>query len=244
MTARYDRIGSTYARRRQSDPRIARLIHDALGPARRVVNIGAGAGSYEPKDREVLAVEPSSVMIAQRPTGAAPAIQAVAEALPFPDRSFDAAMAVLTVHHWTDPALGCAEMMRVSRGPVVVLTCDPAFRGFWLHDYFPGLVSLDDAQMPPLNAWQDWLGPVRIRTVPVPADCRDGFLYAYWRRPWAYLKQDVRDAMSSFHRIGGVAHGLARLEADLASGDWQRRYAADLPGESADMGYRLVVARG
>lgn len=243
MTARYDTIGADYANLRRPDPRIGAAIWDALGGAETVLNVGAGAGSYEPADRAVTALEPSAGMIRQRPPGAAPAVQGVAEALPFPDRAFDAAMAVNTVHHWTDKAKGMAEMRRVARGPVVVLTSDPTFREMWLLDYFPGLATLDDRQMPQIGAYEGWLGGVEVTPVPVPHDCADGFLYAYWRRPRAYLDPKIRAAMSSFWALGDLSEGLRRLEADLDDGAWEARYGALLTQDSWDVGYRLVTAR-
>jgi SAM-dependent methyltransferase len=243
LTATYDTIGIDYARMRQPDPRIAARIEAALGDARTVLNVGAGTGSYEPSDREVTALEPSAEMIRQRPVGAAPAVQGVAEALPFPDQSFDAAMAVLTVHHWTDQRRGLAELRRVARGPIVILTYDPAFRGFWLaDDYLPALTALDEAKMPSLTLYREVLGDVRIEPVPIPHDCRDGFLCAYWRRPAAYLDPRLRAAMSSFHLIGDVSGPIAQLEADLASRVWQARHGHLLEREELDLGYRLVVA--
>ena len=242
MAARYDQIGLDYARLRKPDPRIAQVIAQALGDAQRIVNVGAGAGSYEPADRAVTAVEPSATMIAQRPADAAPVVQGIAESLPFADDSFDAAMAVLTVHHWHDQPQGLREMRRVATGRVVILTYDPGFRGFWLADYIPELVALDDAQMPPLSLYQDVLGPLTITPVPIPHDCMDGFLCAYWRRPQAYLDTRVRAAMSSFAAIGDVSTALARLAADLASGEWTARYGSLLDRQSLDLGYRHVVA--
>ena len=244
MAAKYDSIGIDYARLRRPDPRIAARIHAALGPARRVVNVGAGAGSYEPADREVVAVEPSAAMIAQRPPGAAPAVQASAEALPFPDKSFDAAMAVLTIHHWADQPRGLAEMRRVASGPVVLLTFDPACRAAWLLDYLPALAELDAAQMPAMADYARWLGPVEVSAVPVPADCTDGFLYAWWRRPEAYLDPRIRQGSSSFYALGDVDAALERLRRDLESGAWHRRHADLLEMEECDLGYRLVVSRG
>lgn len=242
MTAIYDTIGIDYAHLRRPDARIAARIEAALGAARTVLNVGAGSGSYEPKDREVTALEPSTEMIRQRPPGSAPVVQGSAEALPFPDQSFDAAMAVLTVHHWSDQRRGLAELRRVSRGPVVILTYDPAFRGFWLaDDYLPELTALDDAAMPPLSLYREVLGAVEVSAVPIPHDCTDGFLCAYWRRPAAYLDARVRAAMSSFHLID-AQDGLARLEADLASGEWKRKHSQVLVEDAMDLGYRLVVA--
>jgi SAM-dependent methyltransferase len=243
VAAAYDTIGVNYARLRQPDPRIAAQIATALGEARNVLNAGAGTGSYEPPDREVTALEPSAEMIRQRPPGSAPVIQGSAEALPFADKSFDAVMAVLTVHHWSDQRQGLSELRRVSRGPVVILTYDPAFRGFWLaDDYLPGLIALDDDRMPPLSLYGEVLGPVRIDPVPIPHNCIDGFLCAYWRRPAAYLDPRLRAAISSFHLLGDVSTELARLEADLASGAWATRHPDLLQCMELDLGYRLVVA--
>lgn len=243
--ALYDTIGTGYAARRQSDPRIAAQIEVALGKAVNVVNVGAGTGSYEPAGRDVVAVEPSAEMIAQRASGTAPVVQASAEALPFPEGHFDAAMAVLTVHHWADPARGLAEMCRVSRGPVVILTYDPTMaEQVWLHHYLPQLAALDRKTMPPLSLYGEVLGPATIAPVPVPGDCVDGFLHAWWRRPQAYLDPAVRHGSSSFRLLDGLDSGLARLEADLASGEWHRRFGHLLDLPELDCGYRMVVATG
>ncbi|HLA63422.1 MAG TPA: class I SAM-dependent methyltransferase, partial [Rhodothermales bacterium] len=172
--ARYDAIGKAYAQYRVPDERIAARLSDALGDAETVLNVGAGTGSYEPTDRRVVAVEPSAVMIAQRPPGAAPVMQASAEALPFADGAFDAAMAVLTIHHWADWRRGVAEMARVAR-TVVILTWDPAHEGFWLtRDYFPDFIPLDRASFPPIDALVSALGGADTQPVPVPGDCTDG----------------------------------------------------------------------
>lgn len=240
MDALYDTIGLNYANLRRPDPRIAGRIEVALGDAREILNVGAGAGSYEPPGRRITAVEPSAEMIAQRPDSDATVIRASAESMPFEDNAFDAAMAVLTIHHWSDQARGMAEMRRVTRGKIVFLTHDPAFRGFWLADYFPALVTLDEGQMPPMDAFEGWLGAVRVSPVPIPHDCTDGFLAGYWRRPAAYLDERVRAAMSSFWALGDVSHGLRRLEADLHSGEWARRYGDLLERAELDCGYRLV----
>jgi SAM-dependent methyltransferase len=218
------------------------LIHSALGPAKSILNVGAGTGSYEPADRQVTAVEPSAEMIAKRLPSAAPAVQALADRLPFADKSFDAAMALLTVHHWPDKGAGLAELRRVTRGPIVLLTHDPAARP-WLTGYLPALVTLDAGQMPALDEFARWLGPVEITPVPVPHDCIDGFLYAYWRRPEAYLDPYVRSGSSAFWALEGLKAGLDRLARDLETGEWQRRHAQLLTAESWDVGYRLLVSR-
>ena len=241
MAALYDTIGVDYANLRRPDPRIAAQIDAALGSARTVLNVGAGAGSYEPADREVTAVEPSLEMVRQRPPGAAPVVQATAERLPFADASFDAAMAILTVHHWADKARGLAELRRVSRGPVVVLTFDTAHRGNWLTDYLPELIDHNERQMPQMSDYARGLGAVEITPLPIPHDCSDGFLYAYWRRPRAYLDPPIRAAMSSFWAIGGAEEGLQRLADDLDSGRWNERYGHLLALDAIDAGYRLLT---
>ncbi len=242
MSAAYDIIGVDYANLRKADPRIAAHIHAALGNAKTVLNVGAGAGNYEPTNREVTAVEPSAEMIAQRPLHLGPAVQASADSLPFEDKSFDSSMAILTVHHWPDKAKGLAEMRRVTRGPVVLLTFDPAHRSCWLTDYLPALVTLDEGQMPRIDDYQHWLGPVSVSTVPVPHDCSDGFLYAYWKRPQAYLDPIIRKGMSSFWKIEGAEAALEQLAADLDSGAWALRHASILELDALDVGYRLVVS--
>lgn len=241
----YDTIGRSYAQQRRPDPRIAAHLVAALGDARSVLNVGAGAGSYEPADRRVVAVEPSAVMLAQRPPGAAPAVQARAEALPFGDREFDATMAVLTLHHWADRAAGFAECARVARNRVVLLTWDPAADAFWLtRDYLPAFAAADHRQFPPMVDYAGAFGRaarVEIAAVPVPRDCVDGFLGAYWARPEAYLDPAIQAGISSFAQAG-TGPGLERLRADLASGAWHARYGHLLASESLDLGYRLVVA--
>ncbi len=243
MSVLYDRIGLNYADLRRPDPRIAAPIHAALGDSQTVLNIGAGTGSYEPQDRAVIAVEPSSEMIAQRRHPAAQLIQASAEDIPLPDDHVDAAMGVLTLHHWSDQARGLAEVRRVARGPIVLLTFDPSFTNHWLLDYFPDNESLDAAQFPPMDQYATWLGPVEIQTIPIPHDCTDGFLYAYWRRPHAYLDPRLRAASSTFHRIPGIEVGAARLQSDLDDGTWTARNGHLLDQETMDCGYRLVIAR-
>jgi SAM-dependent methyltransferase len=241
MAAKYDSIGINYAELRRPDPRIAAAIDAALGRAETVLNVGAGTGSYEPADRQVTAVEPSIEMIRKRGAAAAKVVQASAEDLPFGDGAFDASMAVLTVHHWADKQAGLREMRRVTRGRIVILTFDPSHRP-WLTDYLPELAALDEAQMPAMADYERWLGPVRVTPVPVPHDCSDGFLYAYWRRPRAYLDPRIRSGSSSFWAIGDAEAGLRRLQHDLDTGEWERRYAELLALDAYDAGYRLVVA--
>lgn len=239
--AHYDRVAEAYAELRQPDPRIAAAIQAALGDGQSVVNVGAGTGSYEPEAREVLAVDASMEMLRQRRPGA-PAVQGRAERLPFADGAFDGALAVLTVHHWTDPWAGLAEMRRVARDRVAVLTWDPSHEGFWLtQDYFPEMLRIDREIFPSLERFAQALGPVNIVPVLVPADCTDGFLGAYWQRPSAYLDPRVRAAISTFDRIDQIG-GLQRLQHDLSDGTWAARHQ-HLAGRSAlDLGYRLVVS--
>jgi SAM-dependent methyltransferase len=244
MAARYDSIGRTYTATRQTEPRIGARIWAALGDARTVVNVGAGTGNYEPPDREVTAVEPSEVMIAQRGPDTAPVVQAGAEDLPFEDDSFDAAMAVLTLHHWSDWRAGCAELRRVARDRVVVFSWDPTYRGrMWLSaEYFPTLSWQDVREFPTLQAQVAAL-QATVEVVPVPWDCRDGFFSAFWRRPEAYLDPAVRAGISTMaRREGELADGIARLRADLESGEWARRHADLLDLEELDLGYRLLAA--
>lgn len=243
MPALYDQIGQTYATHRGVEPRIAAPLWDALGSARTVLNVGAGTGSYEPPDRSVIAVEPSTVMLSQRAPDAAPAVQARSESLPFAGGSFDAVLAVLTLHHWSDVRRGLSECARVARDRVVILTWDPASDGFWLvQDYFPDLLAIDRALFPTMLTIADALGELDVHSVPIPADCVDGFLGAFWRRPAAYLDPAVRGGMSSFSRVGEVEARITRLRNDLASGAWRQRHGALLTRDTLDIGYRLVVA--
>jgi SAM-dependent methyltransferase len=241
----YDRIGIGYAHRRRPDPRIAAHITAALGEARTVLNIGAGAGSYEPTDRPVVGLDPSRVMLEQRPAGSAPAVQGVAETLPFPDDTFDVAMTILSLQHWTDAERGVAELRRVARRQVL-LTWDARFyaANFWLmRDYFPEVAEWERTRATFDDA-RELLPGCRSVAVPVPHDCIDGFGAAYWRRPEAYLDEDVRQSISGIALlVDGVAErAVRRLRADLASGEWERRNAELLELDEFDVGYRLVIA--
>jgi SAM-dependent methyltransferase len=242
VSALYDRIGRSYVATRGEDPRIAAAIHAALGAARTVLNVGAGAGSYEPRDRDVTAVEPSAVMRAQRPPGAAPCIEARAEALPFPDRSFDAAMAVLSDHHWEDRLAGLRELRRVGRR-AVVFQWDPAYReAFWLvRDHLPSFPRDVEGAF---EAAKEALGATREVPVPIPRDCRDGFLMAYWRRPAAYLDPVARANISVFALLppGEVDAMVASLQVELETGEWERRNADLLERDELDLGYRILIA--
>jgi SAM-dependent methyltransferase len=242
--ALYDRIGIGYTATRGEEPRIAQAIREALADARTVLNVGAGTGSYEPHDRTVMAVEPSAVMISQRPSDAAPCVPGHAEALPFPDASFDATMAILTDHHWEDRAVGLRELRRAARHRVVLLTWDPTFRDeFWLtRDYLPASKRLAPAMS--IKDVTACLGGARIVPVPIPHDCRDGFYHAFWRRPEAYLDERVRAGISVIARLdpGDSAGMVRRLKADLETGVWQERNSRLLDVEEIDLGYRLLVA--
>ena len=244
-SADYDVIGHGYAEPRRPDPRIAAQLGIALGGAASVLNVGAGTGSYEPTDRTVVAIDPSLVMLRQRPHGAAPAVRGRAEALPFAAASFDAVLGVLTVHHWADRILGLAECARVARERVVLLTWDPDAPGFWLvADYLPEFLALDRRQFATMESYATAFGPdarVQVSPLPIPRDCADGFLGAYWARPAAYLDAGVRAGISSFAREGW-ASGLARLQADLASGAWHERHGRLLAADALDVGYRIIVA--
>ncbi len=245
MTATYDRIGVNYATVRKPDASIARMVHEALGAASTVLNVGAGAGSYEPYGPALVAVEPSRAMIGQRAPGSAPALQAVGEHLPFRDESFEAVLAVLTLHHWPDWRAGIAEMLRVASDRVVVVTFDPRVsHQFWLvQEYFPAIACLATDSFS-FDEVQAALGG-EIRVVPVPAGCTDGFLAAYWRRPECYLDPAVRAGMSAFHGLsqGDLSEGVRVLERDLQTGAWARRHAHLLEADTFDGGYRLLVRR-
>ena len=237
----YNTIGEGYAHRRRPDPRIAAAISSALGASRTVINVGAGTGSYEPPDRIVLAVEPSDLMIGQRPPDAAPCVRGSAETLPAEDGAFDCAMAVLTVHHWSDWRLGLREMRRVARHRIVLLTFDTEASDFWLtRDYLPELLTRDRRIMPPLDALAEELGAFEATPVLVPHDCSDGFLGAYWRRPEVYLDPISRRSMSSFAEIE-ADEGLGRLANDVNSGAWHQRNANILGLDALDLGYRLLL---
>jgi SAM-dependent methyltransferase len=243
---RYDTIGRGYIRFRRPDPRIAAAIDEALGDAATVLDVGSGTGSYEPQPRRVVAIEPSRTMIDQRPHDAAPVVQGVAEHLPFPDASFDAALAVLTTHHWPDHLAGLADLARVSERQVI-LTWDPQiFARFWLvADYLPEIAA-HEARLATLGAVTDALNVTDVRPIPVPADCTDGFCGAYWQRPATYLNADARRAISAFARCkpADVARAMTRLEDDLASGRWTRRYRRLTTIDTLDLGYRLVISQG
>jgi SAM-dependent methyltransferase len=238
--ALYDRIGRGYALARRPDPRISAAIEAGLGDAASVLNVGAGTGGYEPADRDVTAVEPAAEMIAQRPEGAAPVVQATAEALPFDDDSFDAAMALQTVHHWPDMEAGLAELKRVARRRIVILTNARGRGGeLWLDDYFPGVPRGGRAE--PVAAY---LGDATVTAVPVARDCTDLFFFALWARPELFLDDEVVQSMWIWNILDPTERdaGRERLAADLADGTWDRRHGALREADELDTGLRLVVA--
>ena len=242
----YDRIGGGYVTTRRADARIAALIDAALGDAVSVINVGAGTGNYEPIARRVIAVEPSQAMIAQRRPDAGMAVRAHAEALPFADGTFDAAMAVWTVHHWSDWRAGLREMRRVAQGRIVIATWDPSFHGsFWLtREYLPEAAESDTRSFPSLAQLLQALGGGDVTTIPVPNDCSDGFMAAHWARPEALLDRDVQANISTFARLPAaiVDRALAALRRDLDTGEWDHRHGHLRHLPELDLGYRLVTA--
>jgi SAM-dependent methyltransferase len=245
VSARYDVIGATYTATRQADPRVESQIRLALAGARRIVNVGGGTGSYETAGPVVAAVDPSPVMLAQRAPGTAPVARGVAEHLPFRTGAFDAALAIFTIHHWTDWRAGIAEVRRVA-GRAVILTWDPAVQGlFWLTDeYLPESLTDDQFDGPTFAQLDEALGGIRVEPVPVPSDCRDGFFAAYWARPEAYLDPMVRAGISCCSLLDQtlVESRIARLAGDLASGAWDERHPGLREQPEIDVGYRLVIS--
>jgi SAM-dependent methyltransferase len=249
MTTRYDTIGRGYARTRREEPAIRARVHAALGAARTVVNVGAGAGSYEPRDRYVIAVEPSDIMASQRSPELVPAIRAHAGDLPLRDKSIDAAMALLTLHHWDDCKQGLRELRRVARGPVVLLTYDAAVSAqMWLMaDYAPEIAAMDRKAFPDPKQLGEWLGePFTVDIVPVPRDCADWMLGSFWSHPERVLDPAARAGTSAFARLPPeiVDRVVADVARDLKSGAWDQRYGHLRRLDSYDAGLRLVIAPG
>ena len=244
--ADYGAIGGGYVRYRRPDPRIAARIEAALGDARKVLNVGAGAGSYEPVHLDVTAVEPSAAMRAQRPPHLPRAIDAVAEALPFADASFDASMATFSVHQWADLGQGLAELRRVTRGPVVILTCDPAaLGGWWLEEYAPEVFAVEARRYPPIAAIAGKLGGAKVHPVPIPLDCRDGFNEAYYGRPEMLLEDGARLACSGWSFVGAevIERFVSELSRDLASGRWDERNGCVRFRREFEGPLRLIISR-
>ena len=245
-TIDYDRAAADYPGRRHADPRIERHIHAALADARTVVNIGAGSGSYEPRDRWVLAVEPSAGMRSARPVDAPPAIAASAEALPLDDDSVDAAMAIITIHHWNEPLAGLAEMRRVTRGNVVLVTFDiDILADYWMiSDYLPEALEDDRRRFPTITQITSALGGASVLAIPIPSDCSDGFFEAFYCRPEAYLDHRVRAAQSVWPRLpeGVQDRALGALKWDLRSGVWEERHGHLRTERHYDGALRLIVS--
>lgn len=245
--ANYGVIGVNYTNYRQPEPYFAQRIGATLGAARSVLNVGAGAGSYEPVDREVTALEPSASMRAQRPAHLVAAIDGVAERLPFADQSFDASMATFSVHQWQDLSAGLAEMRRVTGGPVLILTCDPAaLDRFWLNDYAPEAIATEARRYPSMQSIIDGLGgQVEVQDIPVPLGCIDGFSEAYYGRPERLLEPGARLANSAWSFVDPAVgtRFVEHLGRDLADGTWERKYGHLRTQAFFDGSLRLIVGR-
>jgi hypothetical protein len=240
----YERIGSRYGAIRQPDHRLQGRITSALGDARPVLNVGAGTGNYEPIDRPVVALEPSEVMARQRRPGSAPVVRGVAEELPFADRSFGAALATFTVHHWSNVRAGLVEFRRVSHRQVLLVHDRDLCDYYWITEYFPEMLTVPSEQHPAVDELCRSLDVIRIEVLPIPADCSDGFCSAFWARPEALLDPALRAGSSSLSQLDrAIAEAnVEHLQADLASGDWDSRYGFLRSLPEFDMGYRLIIA--
>ena len=244
MTALYDDIGKGYSATRCTDPKIAAQLHLELEGATRIVNIGAGTGSYEPDNAELVAVEPSSAMIVQRKRDSYRVEKAFAEKLPFEDDSFSHAMTVNSLHHWRSRDLAFREINRVATEKFIAITWDPDADPFWLtRDYFPEIYAMDKLIFPRLNELDKYFDDVSVKPLLIPNDCRDGLLAAFWQRPSAYLDGKVRQSMSAFFKIKNLAQGLQNLADDIASGAWREKNRAILDSLSLDVGYKLITAK-
>ena len=244
MDAIYDEIGINYSVTRCTDPEIAKQLYSALDAAIRIVNIGAGTGSYEPENMQLVAVEPSAEMISQRKTGSYPVEKAFAEKLPFENSSFSHAMTVLSMHHWENRPLAFSEINRVATEKFVAITWDPESEPFWLtRDYFPEIYEMDKRIFPGLEELNDHFNEVQVNPLKIPGDCKDGLFAAFWKRPEAYLSSRVRQSTSPFSKVKNLSEGLHRLAEDLASGLWAKNNHAILDSSSLDVGYRVISAR-
>lgn len=244
----YDKHGQTYSGHRRTDPRIAAYVHEALGNAKTVLNLGAGAGSYEPGDRYVIAVEPSFVMRSQRQkNNKVPAVIGTADVLPFDDQSFDASMAMVTVHHWPDMKKGLRELRRVTKGPVLIMSFDPdALNDFWNAAYFPELIEVERLRYPKIDFIVEALGGnCEVKSIPVPFDCSDGFQEAFYGRPEAFLEKEIRKSQSAWGFLpDGVEDRIVKsLADDLASGAWDKKYGHYRTQPSFTCALRLVIAK-
>lgn len=244
MAAIYDDIGVNYSVTRRTDPKIAQQLYAELAGATRIVNIGAGTGSYEPENVELVAVEPSAEMIAQRKPGSYPVEQASAEKLPFADNSFSHAMTVNSMHHWSNRPLAFSEINRVATEKFVAITWDPHAEPFWLpRDYFPEIYETDRRIFPDLDELKDYFDEVKMVPLKIPNDCQDGLFAAFWQRPQAYLSSAVRQGMSPFAKAKHLEEGLQKLQEDLASGAWAQNNQELLGLSDYDAGYRLITAK-
>ncbi len=241
MSVDYDNLAEPYRTYRKPDPRIDARIRFHIQGARRVLNVGAGMGAYEPEDCKVVALEPSHEMIAKRKNSNATLVQGFAEDLPFGDNDFDLSMGILTIHHWADIALGLQEMLRVSKDKILLFTWIGYGSDFWLQDYIPEITGVDEKLSPSLEELVHMLRNISVETIEIPYDCTDGFMCAYWRRPEAYLDPRARKAISTFSRIPDIQERLNRLQDDIASGAWREKHSCLLDKESLDLGYRLIV---
>lgn len=241
MPVDYDQLAKQYRKYRKPDPKIAARIQFHIQGAQRVLNVGAGMGSYEPEGCEVMAIEPSYEMISKRKRTKVKLIQGIAEDLPFRDNGFDVSLGILTIHHWSDISMGLQEMLRVSKNKIVLFTWIGYGSDFWLEEYIPEIKGVDEKLFPTLEELNRSLGTISVETIEIPYDCTDGFMCAYWRRPEAYLDPNVRKAISTFSRIPDFQQRFNRLQDDINSGIWHKKQSHLLEKESLDLGYRLVV---
>ncbi len=242
MKAKYDNIGINYSQKRKSDPRIASQILSKLEKAKSIVNIGAGSGSYEPDDIELVALEPSIEMINQRSSNAHPTVQGVAESLPFPDNSFTHALTILSMHHWTNREMAYREINRVATEKFVAVSWNPNSEPFWLtKDYFPEIFEYDKRIFPDVNEIENYFDNVQIEPLLIPEDCIDGFLAAYWKKPSAYLDINVRNSISSFSKLNDITKGLKKLKTDIENKSWIQVNKSILSKSSLDAGYVIIT---
>ncbi|MDO8271151.1 MAG: class I SAM-dependent methyltransferase [Gammaproteobacteria bacterium] len=242
MNINYDTLAADYVNYRVPDYRIDAAIRIHIPRGAKILNVGAGQGSYEPDNADVTAIEPSIEMIAKRASTKATAIQGFAESLPFDDNSFDVSLAILTIHHWQDIQKGLSELRRVTRGKIIILTWNGEYGDFWLPEYLPKIAEIDVGLFPSINQVSDLLGKKSdVEVIEIPHDCTDGFMCAYWQRPEMYLNSAARQAISTFSRLGNISDGLDRLRSDIESGQWHKKHAALLSRTTLDCGYRLVI---
>ena len=243
MTINYDALASDYINYRIPDARIASAIRKHIPAGSRVLNVGAGQGSYEPENCNVVALEPSREMISRRPPDKRSAIRGLAESMPFADNCFDISLAILTIHHWHNIQKGLSEMKRVTCQKTIILTWNGDFGDFWLPDYFPEIAHIDTGLFPSIHKICGLLSDAtEIDIVEIPHDCTDGFMCAYWRRPKTYLNTAARNAISTFSRLNDLDDGLKHLQSDIESGVWRKRYSSILQKDKLDCGYRLLIS--